>query len=628
MTISFTLQPIPRWTFNDLDGKPAAGGKLFVRSSLNPTQPKLVYQDAAGMNPWTNPVIFDENGMAPGAFYWKIDDATPEDLYYLFFTDNQGATTQDPGNLIWSENVYPLSGTSGGGGGGGTTTLPENIIVNSSFINNIDTTTTAPIANDTFLAPGAHSGLLYPDIRYILSGSSNANDSITFVPFTTDPGVGINPISPDFLTDYYLRYSCLNSPAGETYKGFQIPISKNVNNISNQTFTLTFYARKTAGVGNQLNFFLYQYFGSGGSPSVSAPVDLGQPRSLSGSFALYSVTFTVPSTLGKTLGNSQDDATYLQIRLPIGVTTTIDIFKPMLFVGSSFPTIIYESTDEIEPKIELPRTGETKSTMNPFSFKNTQMNQNGWIPLNDGTIGNSSSGASTRAKPDTWLLYKLIWEGTTAANCGLFDNLGVSTSKGGSALSDWNANKSIRLPHNLGRVVANSTPTDQPITSTTFTSVNGSSILTVTSSTGFITGSTVVFTVAAPTPLIVGITYFVRVLSATTVSIYYSAEAAIANTGAVVFTSVVTNALTTPANNELAKFNGENSHLQTQAELVSHTHSLNNAGSIFQTGGSGLSTGGSGPTAHFVTITANNTGGSTAFNIDQPTVFYNMIIKL
>lgn len=449
MTISYTIQPIPFWTFNDLTGKPAAGGKLFVRSSLNPTQPKLVYSDPELLTPWTYPIVFKENGMAPGTFYWKIDDTNPEDLYYLIFTDNTGATTQDEGNLIWSINVYPISGTSGGGGGGGTTTLPENIFVNSSFINNIGSTFSSPISNNTFLAPGSHSGLTFPDINYIQSGASNAIDTVNFVPFTTDPGIGINPISPDFLTLNYLRYSCSNSPAGEIYKGIQIPISKIVNNISNQTFTLTFYARKTAGVGNQLNFFLYQYFGSGGSASTPVVFSIVEPRNLTGSFVLYTVQFTVPSTLGKSIGDpttngSDDNGTYLQIRYPTGVTTTIDIFKPMLFVGSAFPSIIYESVEEIEPKIELPRTGDVQQSMNPYSYTTPAA---GWIPLNDGTIGNSISGATTRAKPDAWLLYKLLWENTVNADCP------VSGGKGGSALSDWNNNKTIKLPLTSGRVL-------------------------------------------------------------------------------------------------------------------------------------------------------------------------------
>lgn len=440
MTISYTIQPQPIWIFNDLEGKPAAGGKLYTQSSLNPTQTKETFQDAAGSTPWTNPIVFDSNGMAPGAIYWQLDDGNPNDLYYVYFTDADG-------NLIWSENVYPLS--AGGGGGGGVTLVEkiDNILTNSSFTANIGATTTSPVANNTLLAAGAHSGLTFPDIVFIREGTVSGTDAVSFVPFTTDPGIGINPISPDFLTYYYMRYACTVA-GGETFKGIQIPISKYVNNLSGKQLTLTFYARHPAGTQNQLNFFLYQYFGSGGSPSVVAPIDLVQPKNLTGSFAFYTVTINIPSTLGQTLGDSDDDATYLRIKFPSGGTSTIDIFKPMLWVGSDYPTVIYESNEENEVEMNLPRTGDVKISMNAFSNNASALFQNGWIPLNDGTIGNASSGATTRARADTWLLYKLIWENTSNADCP------VSSGKGGSAVSDWNANKTIRLPLTSGRVLA------------------------------------------------------------------------------------------------------------------------------------------------------------------------------
>lgn len=624
MTISYTLQPIPRWVFNDLTGKPAAGGKLFVRSSLNPTQSKLVYQDAAGTIPWTDPIIFDENGTAPGPFYWKIDDGTPEDLYYLIFTDNQGATTSDPGNVIWSEPVYPISGGGGGGGGGTTIQKIENIFVNSSFINNIGNTVVTPIQNNTFLCPGAHSGLYFPDIRYVVSGLSNASDTITFVPFTTDPGIGINPIFPDFLSDYYLRYECLNSPTGEVYKGIQIPISKFVNDLSNQTFTLTFYARKTAGSGNQLNFFIYQYYGTGGSPSVSTPVDIVEPRTLTSSFVLYSINFTIPSTLGKTLGNSNDDGTYLQIRYPTGTTTTIDIFKPMLFVGSSYPTIIYESNEETEVKIETPRTGDIKTSSNPFSNSPFYYNQNGWIPLNDGTIGNASSNATTRAKSDSWLLYKLIWENTIESNCPLYDSSGATVSKGGSAISDWNANYQLSLPRSVERVVANRGSNATVVNN--YTCDATTDVLTISSPlpSYFRTGNVISLGTSAPAPLAVGVTYYAIVLTSTTIKLAFSAEAAIAGTF-IDLTTSVSGTVNTPPTYELGKFQGENAHQQTINEMSAHTHTpltgnfVTDApfGGVFGGGGLGQRNG-----------TTQSQGGSKAFNLVQPTVFYNMIIKL
>lgn len=440
MTISYTLQPTPIWIFNDLSGKPAAGGKLYAKSSLNPTQFKDIYQDPNGNVAWPNPLTFNTNGMAPGAIYWKIDTASPQDLYYVYFTDQNG-------NEIWSTNVYPISG--GGGGGGGITLVSkiDNILTNSSFTNNIGATVTSPIANNTLLAPGAHSGLTFPDITFIRNGAISGTDVLSFVPFSSDPGIGINPISPDFLTYYYMRYTCTVA-GGETYKGIQIPISKYVNNLSGNVLTLTFYARHTGGVQNQLNFNVYQYFGSGGSPSIPVLTNLAQPKNLTGSFAFYTVNVNVPTVLGKVLSDSDDDATYLQIIYPSGDTTTIDIFKPMLWVGSDYPTVIYESNEENEVEINLPRTGKVEISMNAFSNNPSVLFQNGYIPLNDGTIGNASSGATTRAKADTWLLYKMIWENTINADCP------VSGGKGGSALTDWNANKTIQLPLTLDRVLS------------------------------------------------------------------------------------------------------------------------------------------------------------------------------
>jgi len=445
MTISYTLQPQPIWIFNDLQGKPAAGGKLFAKSSLNPTQFKNIYQDPGGSTPWANPLIFDADGMAPGAIYWQLDDLNPQDLYYVYFEDANG-------NLIWSENIYPISG---GGGGGGATVVEkiDNILTNSSFTNNIGATIVSPVLNNTLLAPGAHSGLTFPDITFIRDGAVGGADTVSFVLFSDDPGIGINPIAPDYLTYYYMRYDCTLAGA-ENYKGIQIPISKYVNNLSGKQFTLTFYARHSGGTQNQLNFFIYQYFGSGGSPSIVAPVNLVQPKNLTGSFAFYTVTVNVPSTLGRTLSNSDDDATYLQIRFPGGGTTTIDIFKPMLWEGSDYPTVVFESNEENEVEMNLPRTGDVKISMNAFSNNASQLFQNGYIPLNDGTIGSSASNATTRNKPDTWLLYKTIWEGTSAADCPLFTSAGAPVAKGGSALSDWNANKRLQLPPTVDRLLA------------------------------------------------------------------------------------------------------------------------------------------------------------------------------
>lgn len=68
-----------------------------------------------------------------------------------------------------------------------------------------------------------------------------------------------------------------------------------------------------------------------------------------------------------------------------------------------------------------------------------------WVLLNDGTIGDASSGATTRANADTVNLYTLLWNNYNNTNCP------VTGGRGGSAAADFAAHKPLRLPLALGR---------------------------------------------------------------------------------------------------------------------------------------------------------------------------------
>jgi hypothetical protein len=70
----------------------------------------------------------------------------------------------------------------------------------------------------------------------------------------------------------------------------------------------------------------------------------------------------------------------------------------------------------------------------------------GWVLLNDGTIGNASSGGTTRANADTSALFTLLWTNFADAQAA------VSTGRGASAAADFAANKTIALPKALGRL--------------------------------------------------------------------------------------------------------------------------------------------------------------------------------
>jgi len=83
-------------------------------------------------------------------------------------------------------------------------------------------------------------------------------------------------------------------------------------------------------------------------------------------------------------------------------------------------------------------TGDAKLTL-----KSTA--DTGWILFDDGTIGDGSSGATTRANADTQPLFNLLWP---LADCV------ISGGKGASAAADYAAHKAISIPKTLGRALA------------------------------------------------------------------------------------------------------------------------------------------------------------------------------
>lgn len=69
----------------------------------------------------------------------------------------------------------------------------------------------------------------------------------------------------------------------------------------------------------------------------------------------------------------------------------------------------------------------------------------GWIVENGGTIGNASSGGSTRADADTQDLFAVMWGQFNDSEAPIFTSTGAASTRGASAIADFNANKRIRL---------------------------------------------------------------------------------------------------------------------------------------------------------------------------------------
>jgi len=91
---------------------------------------------------------------------------------------------------------------------------------------------------------------------------------------------------------------------------------ENVRTLAGQTATVSFWAKAATGTP-QMSIELTQYFGAGGSPSSTVIIDGGRVA-LSTSWARYSVTVSIPSLSGKTLGTDGADTLGLLLWVSAG----------------------------------------------------------------------------------------------------------------------------------------------------------------------------------------------------------------------------------------------------------------------------------------------------------------------
>ena len=96
---------------------------------------------------------------------------------------------------------------------------------------------------------------------------------------------------------------------------------------------------------------------------------------------------------------------------------------------------------KVQEAITAFATGDVK-----FSIATVAME--GWLLMNDGTIGDASSGASARANDDCQALFALLWTNINQTYAP------VTGGRGASADADWTAHKPIALLKVLGRALA------------------------------------------------------------------------------------------------------------------------------------------------------------------------------
>lgn len=450
MTTAFLLAPIPKWVLINNEGTVAGGARLYTYRSLNKIQPKAVYQDAGGTIPWNNPIIFNLNGVQ-GPFYWKVDSADLSDTYYLEAYDSNG-------NLLWTQDDYFPSGS--GGGGNVTTYVPlQNYITNNQFIDHMDGTSNPILSTTLVVAPSNHKGFtpslinpvtglygtLGPDILFVKS-NINATDQITFPLFD----LATAPLTGDVTPVNYVRYLCTNNPIpAEDYKCFQFPITQKVKNLSNQDMSFQVWARVaplTTPV--TITAYLRQYFGSGTAASADVRGVIGA-MALDTNWTKYTFNFTVPDVAGKSIGNpgeqTDDDAVYVQLEMPLGQACDVWFIKPTLYLGTINPDQNFDTYDQINSINLTQRTGEVRA-----SYLSSM--PGGWVRMNDGSIGNVGSLATIRRNADTFQLFKTLWDSVSQPTANVYAT--VSGGLGVSAVADFIANKTLTLPRALGMALA------------------------------------------------------------------------------------------------------------------------------------------------------------------------------
>jgi hypothetical protein len=625
MTQVFTLEPNPHWVIIDNFSKLPNGAAIYTYRSLNPTEFKPAFQDAGGTIPYGQPIVGFGNGTMPPIF-WEFDDTAPEETYYI----QVWSAPQDAGGVF----LWDFDGLSGGTGGGGGTIITnndvENLVVNGQFYRNAGDQVGAPsIATQITLAPSNNAGIggyansvndgaPAPDIIFAKNNQTDS-DNINFVTVTP---IGSANIAPNPTPQIFVRYNCTVGGTGQTYKYIQFPIVKGLQNLSGSTISVQMYAKLNSGNTTDVTMSLRQFFGNGGSPSADVVTPIG-----GGPINLILNTWTkivinsqvIPSIAGKTLGQCGNDALFMQINFPLSNAINLDFILPSMYLGALTSNFDFHTLDQVDSIVNSPRTGDVRTSIASYIL--------GWVPMNNGTIGNASSGATARANQDTFQLFDLIWR-NFQANQGLAPMFNGTTpiAYGADSVTDFTANRKLSLTKNLGRVMAGALPV---VASQAFT--RSGNLLQVTSSDGFYTGMAVkVSGGGLPSPLVAGTIYFAIVIDATNISLATNTANALAGT-AITLTTAGTGTLTSNIPETLGNFIGEEVHLQATNEVGVHAHTTQ-AGFFVLDGDPGDVSlpGGGTNTSRTRNSTANNQSAASQvpMNIMQPTVYMNVFIKL
>lgn len=561
--------------------------------------------------------IQDPEGNDVIPFYYPYEETNEnvQEAYYItvYSADSNG----DPAVLQFTRENFPYNATPVTP----TSNFPtyRNYILNNVYWRNAGNLT---LTNETdkIIAPSQHDGYTNGDIRFI-KNVTGAIDTITFTKMT-------ETLSNDITPEYYLEFQCASVQAGETVKCIQYPVCLHIDTLKNVSATLVMQAQNVAGnANNYVDLYVYQFTGTGAA-TQPAPI-LIQRLTLNNSFTKYTIPFIFPDSNGVAVGTGGDDALFIRVQYPLSAVSHINHTKPQLYLSADVPDDNFDTYDEIEAIINSPRTGDVRFSMNAFE-------PYGYVLVNDGVLSNSGSITPptnipvARANIDAWPLYNLLWNSTNTVVCPIFDSTGASTTRGGSAIADWSANKQLQLSLTLGRSLLGLPPaisvTYDRATTPTWGSVAG--VFTAVSTTLLYVGAPVYLTGTMPTGgnFVANTVYYAipAIDGSDTITFQLATTYANALAGtAIAAGAAADNGTDLVTNFALGGAFGQSRHVQLVGEIGAHTHPMTYDG-VTQVSSdvNALDVAGGNAT------TTGSAGLSYPFNIVQPSVYYNVFLKL
>lgn len=628
--------PMLQDSFIDKDGRPMAYGIITCYQDNSRTTLKNWYYQSGTPGTYTyikfpNPLtlsaagtISDINGVDTIPFFYPYSESNQETVQPYYITIVSARLT----NQITRAN-FPFLPSTGSIPGMGSN---DNYIINNGFWRNITSSNLTNVLSSV-VAPSQHDGFRFPDIYFIKNITGGA-DTVTFTsfPLTTTP-ILTNDITPEF----YINHTCSNTPLGETQKCYQIPISLHVNTLASVPFTVTIQAQNAGGTSSGQNVIGLYIFQDTGTGTSSPDPFLIRNITLTSAWTKYEFDNIFPPTSGLTLGNGADDALYLQIQMPLNIACSINFTKPSIYLSATAPTNNFQTYDQVDSIINSPRTGDIRTSINTFY-------PYGWVPMNDGTIGYNPDMSAIYLPTafnsnQTWPLYNLIWSLFKAYTgisfnpiCPMINATGSSIPYGASAISDFNATRSLTLTKMMGRVMLGTVPADALILAyaTVYTASNSGGNLLLTTANSMSIWNGMPFYIlnsggTFPGNLGANTIYYVSGFNGTT-SFFVSTTFAGALIGNVLaFSSAGTGTQTIHSALE-GTIEGEYSHQQILTELVGHTHPATSGDFVITVGSTVNYDAGAGNLGQSPLTGA--VGGNIPFNITQPGTFYNMFMKL